>query len=221
MSSRDLVLGRITLALQNATPAPEIPRAYDRSGTAKPGSPDVIEQLVDRLVDYRAVVRLVGLDLPGLSDNELTHRHANLTDAVDAALGPATSVVVPGGLPAELVEAAGERTVTIDRPDVTAYDLDAIDAVLTCSRVTCSLTGTIILDGSADQGRRMISLVPDRHVVVVRAEQVVSSVPEAIAALNPTAPLTLISGPSATSDIELSRVEGVHGPRTLEVVIVG
>jgi L-lactate dehydrogenase complex protein LldG len=108
----------------------------------------------------------------------------------------------------------------LDDGTLTPSDLDGFDGVLTACTAAAAETGTIALDGSTGQGRRAITLVPDRHVCVVRAEQIVRTVPELLGRLDPRRPLTLISGPSATSDIELHRVEGVHGPRTLVVVLV-
>jgi L-lactate dehydrogenase complex protein LldG len=124
-------------------------------------------------------------------------------------------VLVPPGLPAGWYPDG-----VPDQQGFTANDLDGFGAVVTASATTCAVTGTIALDGSPDQGRRAITLVPDVHVCVVRADQVVETVPELLARLDPTRPTTFVSGPSATSDIELERVEGVHGPRTLIVVLV-
>ncbi|GGL88502.1 hypothetical protein GCM10011594_05170 [Nakamurella endophytica] len=187
-----------------------VPRRYRRTGDQPPGSPAVLDVLVDRLEDYRATVHRCAA--------------ADVARAVRTALGDARSVVVPPGLPDGTVDTAAPDApeVVVDgRPEpLSAVALDRIDAVVTAARVACAVTGTIVLDGEPDQGRRVITLIPDRHVVVLRAEQVVQTWPETVALLEPTRPLTMISGPSATSDIELSRVEGVHGPRNLQVVIV-
>jgi L-lactate dehydrogenase complex protein LldG len=210
VTSRDVVLGRIRSALVDVLPPQEVPRMYRRIGSQSAGSAAAIELFVDRLEDYRATVRVIA--------------DPDLQQAVEDALRPAASVVIAAGLDERIARgcAAGGRSVTVDgNPAVlSASQLDRIDSVVTQARVAIALTGTIVLDGSEGQGRRAISLVPDRHLVVLWADQIVGSVPEGLARLTPTAPLTLISGPSATSDIELSRVEGVHGPRTLDVLIV-
>jgi L-lactate dehydrogenase complex protein LldG len=163
--------------------------------------------LVDRLEDYKARVEVVSA--------------SDLPEAIRARL-EGKAFVAPDGLPAGwLTPSLAEHTVTDSREaPLDVVRLDALDAVVTSSAVSIAETGTIVLDGSPDQGRRAISLVPDHHVCVVPAETIVGLVPEGFARLDITRPLTLISGPSATSDIELERVEGVHGPRTLDVLIV-
>lgn len=212
-----------------------VPRGYRSAGEHSPGSDVVLELLVDRLVDYRARVhRTTAADLPGVLADVLAARSAERQevgtsdyrspDVLPTTPGT-TRVVVPSGLDlAWLSAAAGQAEVLGDSRDapLPASELDQVDAVVTAARVAVAETGTIVLDGEPDQGRRAISLVPDMHVCVVRADQVVQTVPEAVRLLgaHPGRPLTWISGPSATSDIELERVEGVHGPRTLHVVLL-
>jgi L-lactate dehydrogenase complex protein LldG len=183
-----------------------MPRDYRRTGTFPPGDPALLDLLADRLTDYRAAVHRTAPDaLP-----------ATLAGVIATVLPGEGRLVVPPGVPDGWVPATAVRDVE----GLTATDLDAVDGVLTTCAAAAAETGTIALDGTAGQGRRALSLIPDRHICVVRAEQVVQTVPELLARLDPGRPLTLISGPSATSDIELHRVEGVHGPRTLVVVLV-
>lgn len=206
MSSRDVILGRIRDAITLAPPVPqEIPREY-RTGRTM-GDTQRLDLFIDRLVDYKAQVHQCGSDdIPA-------------TLARVLARAGAVRVGVPAGLDGSwLTGFTGE--VVVDSPDVPAPDLSSLDGVVTASTVSCAETGTIFLDGSPDQGRRALTLVPDLHVCVVPLSTVEVGVPEAMARLVPERPTTLISGPSATSDIELERVEGVHGPRNLHVVIV-
>jgi L-lactate dehydrogenase complex protein LldG len=146
-------------------------------------------------------------------------------DGVGAAVGRATAgwgnrrIVVPQGFPAAWLPRSGSSWQS-DDPPLSHRQLDELDGVVTMCAIGIAETGTVVLDGGTGQGRRALSLVPDRHICVIRAEQIVADVPDAIERLDPTRALTWISGPSATSDIELERVEGVHGPRTLVVIIV-
>jgi L-lactate dehydrogenase complex protein LldG len=170
---------------------------------------ETVDLLAENLADYRAIVHRCQ------DEEELPYLIMRLL----AARGP-QYVLVPPGLPPEWMSAA-DPTRVHDRAVSTTHDLDKVGSVVTGCAVAVAETGTIVLDGSPDQGRRRITLIPDHHICVVRVpDQVVSSVPQALERLDPTRPLTWISGPSATSDIELDRVEGVHGPRTLEVVLV-
>ncbi|WP_216589407.1 LutC/YkgG family protein [Streptomyces brasiliscabiei] len=212
MSSRDLILGRVRRALADVrrddTPYEQaVARGYLREHGGRSVA-ETVELLAENLADYRALVHRTDAD--------------GLAGVVAGLLGEhgSKTVLVPPGLP-EAWLAATDVTRVADRPESTAHELDAVDSVVTGCAVAIAETGTLVLDGSPDQGRRRITLVPDHHICVVRVpDQVVSSVPQALELLDPTRPLTWISGPSATSDIELDRVEGVHGPRTLEVVLV-
>ncbi|MFD3518890.1 lactate utilization protein C [Streptomyces sp. NPDC058653] len=203
--SRERILARVRAAVADAPDAPEVTRGYLDAHTSDAG---MVDLLAENLADYRAVVHRT--DSAGLTEllARLLAEHGSRT------------VLVPPGLPPSWLSAA-EPTRIEDREASTAQELDEVDSVVTGCAVAIAETGTIVLDGGPEQGRRRISLIPDHHICVVRApEQVVASVPQAMPRLDPTRPLTWISGPSATSDIELDRVEGVHGPRTLEVVLV-
>ena len=201
MSARDDILGAVRSALSGVTPADEVPAAPRVAARD-----DLVDLFVERVEDYRAVVTRCA--------------PAELAEVLDRVVGGG-SVVVPPDLGLPVAGAVVDPSTGSGRSGLSALELDAVDAVVTRSRVGIAETGTIVLDHAPDQGRRAITLVPDLHVCVVDVAQVVADVPDAIAVLDPSRPLTWISGPSATRDIELDRVEGVHGPRTLHVVLVG
>jgi L-lactate dehydrogenase complex protein LldG len=199
VSARDDVLGRVRSALADASPAPAIPREYRTTGTIDDDAR--VALFCERVGEYKADVRRV-------SDPA----------AEIAAVCEGRRIVVPSGLregwrPPGCSEDTG----------LSPHELDAVDGVVTGCTVAIAETGTIVLTTAPHEGRRSLTLIPDLHVCVVEASQIVALVPEAIERLSGAArrPLTMISGPSATSDIELNRVEGVHGPRTLVVLVVG
>ena len=200
MSARDEILTRVrhAIAPSGEAAAPEIPRAYR---THIDGS---IDTFVARLHHYQAKTRRV-------SKGEL-----DATVRATLEQRGAHRVVAPDGVPRAWLEGIEPLR---DTPPLATHTLDGSDGVITTCAIAIAETGTIVLDGSAGMGRRILSLVPDYHLCVVSAQQIVGSVPEAIAKLEAVRPLTFISGPSATVDIELVRVGGVHGPRTLEVII--
>ncbi|TQK72876.1 MULTISPECIES: LUD domain-containing protein [unclassified Nocardioides] len=200
-SARDEILGRVRAALHDVEGTTE--PVVAPPGAVPPAAIGLVAHFAERVADYRATVVRCSSDAVSV--------------AVAAALPAGARVVVPPGLPDDVL--AGVPSPVADA-GLTATDLDAMEAVVTCCRVGIAETGTIVLDHEADQGRRAITLVPDRHVCVVYAGQVVPDVPDAFGLLDPQRPQTWISGPSATSDIELDRVEGVHGPRHLHVIIV-
>jgi L-lactate dehydrogenase complex protein LldG len=201
--ARDVVLGRITDALRDVPASERIPaeRGYRTRGSAP--RTVLVEQLAERVRDYGGAVMVT--DEPG---------------AVIAAALRGRRIVVDAQLPAGLRASTVEL---IDDTGMTPAELDRLDGALTTCAAACSETGSIALDGGPGQGRRAITLVPDLHVCVVRSDQIVETVPELIARLEPSAragrPIVIVSGPSATSDTELDRVEGVHGPRQFMLVI--
>jgi L-lactate dehydrogenase complex protein LldG len=203
--AREVILGRIGAALADAPAPVAIPRDYE---LALPTTTPILELLVERVGDYRATVRRTSA--------------SGLPAAIAAVMAGhgASRILVPAGTPAAWLAALAGIERIADDPPLSHAELDGVDGVLTGCAVAIAETGTIVLDAGPSQGRRALSLLPDLHVCVVLAVQVVGTVPEALARLDPTRPQTWISGPSATSDIELQRVEGVHGPRRLEVVLV-
>ncbi|GJF33060.1 hypothetical protein KNE206_57600 [Kitasatospora sp. NE20-6] len=212
MSSREQILARIRAALTDVPDreqegAGSIERTYRTAHTSD--GPALLDLLADHLTDYRA------------------HVHRTTDDALPAVLARlfadrgTRTLAVPPGLPSHWLSGAAGVEQLHDDGTLTPRRLDTTDSVVTGCALAVAETGTIVLDAGPGQGRRLLTLVPDHHVCVVRADQVVASLPRALPLLDPARPQTWISGPSATSDIELDRVEGVHGPRTLDVVIVG
>jgi len=212
-TSRDAILGRIRTALKDV-PASETPDdvKVDRSYLAVDASPraELIHQFIERVREYRAKVKTTTADdLPRAIAESCAERGIR-------------KLVVPADLPEGW---APEGLTLVREPGLTIDDLEHSDGVLTACALGIAQTGTVVLDSGPGQGRRAITLLPDYHLCVIHEDQVVGLVPEAVAKLQsaseaPDRPITFISGPSATSDIELNRVEGVHGPRTLEVIVV-
>lgn len=202
MNTRDVVLGRIREALIDVDRAANCDVDLPPAPLVAP-VPDLLAHFADRVRDYGAEVeRCIASDLATF---------------VADALPPGSSVIVPPGLSFDVANALVDHE---GRGRLGVSDLDRAQVVVTEVAVGIAETGTIVLDHGPGQGRRAITLLPDLHICVIRAEQVVPDVPDALERLNPARPSTWISGPSATSDIELQRVEGVHGPRTLHVIIV-
>jgi L-lactate dehydrogenase complex protein LldG len=199
-AAREEILGAVREALRGASPEYG-PRP---SGYHVAGQGDAVALFAERVAEYRAsVVRAAEQDVAGVVERLV-----------------AGTVAVPDGLPGAWLPATVERA----REPLGVEALDRVDAVITGCALAIGETGTIVLDGGPAQGARALTLGPDHHICVVRASQIVHSVPEAVRALGAAvrerrAPITFISGPSATSDIELERVEGVHGPRRLDVIV--
>ncbi len=216
-SAKEAILWRVRRATRDV-PEDERPEdvAVERSYRSQDDSPreEIVTRFAERVAEYRATVHRVGKD--------------ELSEAIAVALDRrgVGRLVVPPRLPAKWIPEGVEVLRDAARSRLTIEELDGSDGALTGCALGIAQTGTIVLDSGAGQGRRALTLLPDYHLCVVRKEQIVGLVPEAIAKLGKTVEtegraITFISGPSATSDIELDRVEGVHGPRTLEVLVVG
>jgi L-lactate dehydrogenase complex protein LldG len=202
MSAREEILTRIRAAIgphdEPGRQAATIPRAY------RTATDDDLQTFLDRLAHYDATTHLVA--------------PSDLEAKLNELLRGGEQIIVPAGIPQAWT---GQTNPLLDDPPLTPDQLDAADGVITTCALAIAQTGTIVLDGGPGMGRRALTLVPDYHLCVVGQNQIVSSVPEAINKLeDPTRPLTFISGPSATVDIEMVRVRGVHGPRRLEVIVV-
>ncbi len=212
--AREVILGRIREALKDVPPGetPEevaVTRTYLQSGTSE--QPEMIDRFIERVADYK--VRVQRVEAVALS-------RSIAAACVERGI---RRLVIPADLPASWIPEQVE--VLRDDPPLSNEQLDTSDGVLTGCALGIAQTGTLVLDGGLAQGRRVLTLLPDYHLCIIREEQVVDLMPEAITRLAEAverqhSPLTFISGPSATSDIELNRVEGVHGPRTLDVLVV-
>jgi L-lactate dehydrogenase complex protein LldG len=203
MDARTEVLRRVRDALGPDVTVPVVRREY--RGAGADAGDGAVERFCERVAEYRASVRRIA--------------HGDL-EATLVELCAGLRAGVPGGL----LDGLPGAEVVLDDPPLPNLELDRLDLVITGCALAIADTGTIVLDGGPRSGRRTLSLIPDRHVCLVESADIVPSVPDAIERLAATAaaglPLTFVSGPSATSDIELERVEGVHGPRTLDVVVI-
>lgn len=208
MSGRDTVLRSIRAALADV-PDSETPDdvPVPREHRTSHAGPDVVGLFAERAADYRATVTRVPVSEAAAAVGEALARSG------------ARDVVVPAGFPEEWLP-DGPWTRLHDTPPLTTDRLDGADAVVTTAGVAIAVTGTIVLDAGPGQGRRALTLLPDQHICVLHANRIAGDVPQALRRMDPSRPLTLISGPSATSDIELQRVEGVHGPRTLDIIVI-
>jgi L-lactate dehydrogenase complex protein LldG len=211
------MLARVRAAIGDA-PRPDVDQAYQelpRRYLLAHHDGDIVALFAERAADYRAVVeRLPDGELPAAVARVLADRARESQRK--------SGFVIPAGFPEEwLSKLTGDVALARDDPPLSAAQLDQLAGVVTGCAVAIAETGTIVLDHGPAQGRRALTLVPDFHLVIVRAGQVAADLPDSFGQLDPGRPQTLISGPSATSDIELIRVEGVHGPRTLHILLAG